>query len=195
MPVHIDGTSAAHMVVSVITITSHESRSRRASSSAAKFADPDSSSPSIRSLSVTGGASRPPGARQACAARAWKRTWPLSSEAPRASSWPSRCTGSNGGESHSSSGSTGCTSWWPYTSTVGADGSADGHCANTAGKPLSSAPVSQTSATGNPARRRCSASHCADRRTSPLCSGSADTEGMVSHCMSASKKSAAFSLM
>ena len=42
--------------------------------------------------------------------REWKSTWPLSSEAPRASSRPSRSAGSNGGLSHSSSGSTGWTS-------------------------------------------------------------------------------------
>ena len=40
----------------------------------------------------------------------WNSTWPLSSEAPLASNWPPRSTGSKGGESHSLSGSTGWTS-------------------------------------------------------------------------------------
>ncbi len=113
MPVHIDGTSAAHMVVSETTITSQASRSRSRRSRSAKCVEPDSSSPSTISLSVTGGAAASCAASQALVPSAWNSTWPLSSEAPRASSWPSRSTGSNGGESHSSSGSTGCTSWWP----------------------------------------------------------------------------------
>ena len=49
-------------------------------------------------------------ARQARTPREWNSTWPLSSEAPRPSSRPSRSAGSNGGLSHSSSGSTGWTS-------------------------------------------------------------------------------------
>ena len=50
MPVHMDGTSAAHMVVSLITITSQASRSRSRRSRAAKCSEPDSSSPSTISL-------------------------------------------------------------------------------------------------------------------------------------------------
>ena len=65
MPVHMDGTSAAHMVVSLTTITSQASRSRSRRSSAAKCSEPDSSSPSTMSLIVTGGAAAPEAARQA----------------------------------------------------------------------------------------------------------------------------------
>ena len=56
MPVHMDGTSAAHMPVSLTTITSQASRSRSRRSSSAKCSEPDSSSPSTISLIVTGGA-------------------------------------------------------------------------------------------------------------------------------------------
>src|SRR5207248_1017537 len=59
MPVHMDGTSAAHMVVSLITITSQASRSRSRRSRAAKCSEPDSSSPSTISLTVTGGGAVP----------------------------------------------------------------------------------------------------------------------------------------
>ncbi len=113
MPVHMDGTSAAHMLVSLTTITSQASRSRSRRSSSAKCSEPDSSSPSTISLIVTGGAAARDTARQAWMPREWKNTWPLSSEAPRPSSTPLRSAGSNGGLSHSSSGSTGCTSWCP----------------------------------------------------------------------------------
>jgi len=64
-------------------------------------------------LGVAPAAGAPAAARLALVPSAWKSTWPLSSEEPRPSSRPSRCTGSNGGLSHSSSGSTGCTSWCP----------------------------------------------------------------------------------
>ncbi len=40
----------------------------------------------------------------------WRYSWPLSSTEPRAKSFPSRTSGSNGGESQRSSGSTGWTS-------------------------------------------------------------------------------------
>ena len=113
MPVHIDGTSAAHMPVSLTTITSQASRSRSRRSKSAKCPEPDSSSPSISSLTVTGGAPLLEAARQALMPREWNSTWPLSSEAPRPSSRPPRSAGSNGGLSHSSSGSTGWTSWCP----------------------------------------------------------------------------------
>ena len=53
----IDGVPAAHIVVSLITMTSGFSSSLRFSSSAAKFGEPDSSSPSISIVSETGGAS------------------------------------------------------------------------------------------------------------------------------------------
>ena len=113
MPMHIDGTSAAHMVVSEMTMTSQPSRSRSRRSSAAKCGEPDSSSPSISSLRVTGSVLALAAASAALVPSAWNSTWPLSSEAPLASSWPSCSAGSNGGLAHSSSGSTGCTSWWP----------------------------------------------------------------------------------
>ena len=101
------------MVVSLITITSQASRSRSRRSRSAKCSEPDSSSPSTISLMVTGGASPPDAATAARTPSEWMSTCPLSSEAPRPSSRPSRSTGSNGGLSHSSSGSTGWTSWWP----------------------------------------------------------------------------------
>ena len=113
MPVHMDGTSAAHMPVSLTTITSQASRSRFWCSSSAKCSEPDSSSPSTISLIVTGGAAARETARQARMPREWNSTWPLSSEAPLANKRPSRSAGSNGGLSHSASGSTGCTSWCP----------------------------------------------------------------------------------
>ena len=113
MPVHMDGTSAAHMVVSLITITSQASRARSRRSRSAKCSEPDSSSPSMSSLMVTGGAAAELAASQARTPREWNSTCPLSSEAPRPSSRPSRSAGSNGGLCHSSSGSTGWTSWWP----------------------------------------------------------------------------------
>ena len=120
IPVHMDGTSAAHIVVSEMTIMSQLSWSARLRSKSAKCGDPDSSSPSIRNFSETGGAA--PGgvapeaalpspaalplaaARQARRPRVCKRTWPLSSEAPRPRIWPSRSAGSNGGEYHSAEG-------------------------------------------------------------------------------------------
>ena len=40
----------------------------------------------------------------------WMNNWPLSSEMPRAKKYPPRSASSNGGESHSSSGSGGWTS-------------------------------------------------------------------------------------
>ena len=99
MPTHMDGTSAAHIEVSVMTITSQDSRSRSRRSRSGRCGEPDSSSPSTSSLRVTGGAERGgrPAARQARSPRSWNRTWPLSSEAPRARIWPSRSAGWNGG--------------------------------------------------------------------------------------------------
>ena len=110
IPVHSDGTSAAHIVVSETTMTSQASRSARSRSSAAKCGEPDSSSPSTSSFRVTGGAVAPAAARQARSPSVCSSTWPLSSDAPRPNSTPSRSAGSNGGESHSLSGSTGWTS-------------------------------------------------------------------------------------
>ena len=55
IPVHIDGIRA-HIVVSEITIMSQLSRSARLRSKPTKCGEPDSSSPSIRNFSETGGA-------------------------------------------------------------------------------------------------------------------------------------------
>src|SRR5215472_6496013 len=104
IPVHRDGTSAAHIVVSETTITSQASRPARAASNWAKCGEPDSSSPSISSLMVTGGALAPEAARHARSPSACSSTWPLSSEAPRPSSTSPIWAGSNGGKSHSLSG-------------------------------------------------------------------------------------------
>ncbi len=83
IPVHMDGTSAAHIVVSLMTTASQASRSRWARSRSAKCTEPASSSPSTSSLTVTGGACRPDAASSARRPSVWKKTWPLSSEAPR----------------------------------------------------------------------------------------------------------------
>jgi len=97
IPVHSDGTSAAHIVVSETTMTSQASVAARSRSSAAKCGEPDSSSPSISSFRVTGGAAAPDAARQARSPSECSSTCPLSSDAPRPSSLPSRSAGSNGG--------------------------------------------------------------------------------------------------
>ena len=77
-------------------------------SQASRWAEVDSSSPSNTYLRLTG---KPPRvARTAAADIRWAWTWPLSSAAPRASIRPSTTTGSNGGDVHRSSGSTGWTS-------------------------------------------------------------------------------------
>jgi len=96
MLVQIDGISAAHIVVSLITITSGLSRSARSRSRPAKCGEPDSSSPSISIVTDTGGACAPDAARQARTPSVWNSTWPLSSEAPRPKIRPSRSAGSNG---------------------------------------------------------------------------------------------------
>ncbi len=92
----IDGVSAAHIVVSLTTITSGLSWSLRCSRSAAKFGEPDSSSPSISIVIETGGASSSRAASRARTPSAWKSTWPLSSEAPRPKILPSLSCGANG---------------------------------------------------------------------------------------------------
>ena len=113
IPVQTVGVSRDHMPVSDTTTTSQRSRSAFSLSSAAKFGEPDSSSPSTISFSVTAGLVRPVAARCARTPRVWNQTWPLSSAAPRASSRSPSTVGSNGGCSHRSSGVTGWTSWWP----------------------------------------------------------------------------------
>ena len=52
--------------------------------------------------------------------------------------------------------------------------------------------VSHVSATGKPMARRCAASHSALRRTSPCRAGSAETDGMASHCFRSSMNSRAW---
>ena len=93
-----------------MTITSQRSASRRARSSSAKCGDPDSSSPSIRNFSPTGGAMRCRGREAGPQAQRVKEHLALVVGGAAGESWPSRSTGSNGGESHSLSGSTGWTS-------------------------------------------------------------------------------------
>ena len=94
--------------VSLMIATSALSRSLFAASQASRWTELDSSSPSKTYLTLTG--SRPRVARIAPAAITWAWIWPLSSAAPRARIRSPTTTGSNGGEVHRSSGSTGWTS-------------------------------------------------------------------------------------
>ena len=191
MPVQIEGTSAAHIPVSLTTTTSQSSRSRRSCSRAAKCGEPDSSSPSTRIFRLTAGEVRPVAARWACRPSRCIRTWPLSSAVPLARSRSPSRVGSNGAVVQSSIGSTGCTSWCPYTRTVGAPGSADGHCANTAGRPA----VGQISTVGKPCAVSSAASQSADRATSAAFAGSPLMEGMRSHSTSRARNSSSRSAM
>ena len=110
MPVHMDGTSAAHMVVSETTITSQREPVPRRSQQAAKCGEPDSSSPSISSLSVTGGASRAGGGQVRAQPEGMEQDLALVVGRAAAQQPPVPLMGWNGGLCHSSSGSTGCTS-------------------------------------------------------------------------------------
>ncbi len=186
MPVQTVGVVSDHMPVSETITTSAASSAARVSTSSRKWAEPDSSSPSTISLRCTEGAAAPVAARCARTPRVWKNTWPLSSAAPRAYMRPSWTTGSNGSVCQPSARAAGCTSWWPYTRTVGASGSSLGQCAWTAGAPA----VSHTSATGKPVSLSFAASHSALRRTSSACSGWAETEGMRSHSARSSRNAA-----
>ncbi len=104
----IAGRLPSKKPVSLMIATSAASRSRLASSQMSRCAELDSSSPSNRYLTLIG---KPPRvASRAWAAITWAWIWPLSSAAPRASSRSPTTTGSNGGEVHRSSGSTGWTS-------------------------------------------------------------------------------------
>ncbi len=79
---------------------------------------------------------------------------------------------------------------------MGAVGSAAGQHAYTDGSPGdSTVPVSQISTSGNPVARRCAAIHSADARTSGWRAGSAEIDGILSHCVRSPKKLAAFSSM
>ena len=70
-----------------------------------RFSEPDSSSPSMRS--VKGAGNFPVTDFHARSDSRMQQTWPLSSEAPRATIALSTICGSNGGEFQSSSGSGG----------------------------------------------------------------------------------------
>ena len=69
---------------------------------------PVSSSPSRKNFTLTGQA--PSTAKKLATVSSAMVVEPFTSEEPRANSLPSRTTGSNGGVSHSSRGSAGCTS-------------------------------------------------------------------------------------
>lgn len=135
MPVQTVGVVSDHMPVSETITTSAASSPARASTSSRKWMEPDSSSPSTISLRFTAGAAAPVAARCARTPRVWKNTCPLSSAAPRPYMRPSRTTGSKGSVCQPSARAAGCTSWCPYTRTVGACGSSLGQCAKTAGAP------------------------------------------------------------
>jgi hypothetical protein len=103
--------------VSLISTTSHfASSSLCDSTNRSRFTDPDSSSPSISTVNGTPPAALPDASFHARIASRNIVTCPLSSCAPRATTrsptLPSAglITGSNGGLSHSSTGSAGCTS-------------------------------------------------------------------------------------
>ena len=83
----VEGISEATIVVSETTITSLASRSRSRSSRSSKWGLPNSSSPSIKNFKLTGNAPISPSKPRT--ASVCMRTWPLSSEEPRAKSWPS----------------------------------------------------------------------------------------------------------
>jgi len=107
---------AAYMIVgssgreppSETSMKSAWSRSRCSRMNGSMLGEPISSSPSKNTLTLTG--SRPSAASIASKALRLIHTPHLSSTAPRAYSRPSRMDGSKGGVTHSSSGSTGCTS-------------------------------------------------------------------------------------
>ena len=108
----IAGVFTSHMPVSLTIATSASSSLRCDSMNGSRLGLPLSSSPS--SITVTGQGGDPAHACHARSASMKVITCPLSSTAPRATirlpRGPSTTTGSNGGLSHSSSGSAGCTS-------------------------------------------------------------------------------------
>lgn len=113
MPVQTVGVVSDHIPVSETITVSAARRSACCSTSARKFGEPDSSSPSMSSLRLTAGAVRPVAARWARTPSVWKNTWPLSSAAPLPYIRPSRITGSKGSVCQPSSTAAGWTSWWP----------------------------------------------------------------------------------
>ena len=107
------GVFGSHMPVSQTRAMSPASSPRWASTQGGRCLEPHSSSPSMRNVMSSG--SVPVTAFQARQASMNVITWPLSSQAPRATiaSRPSgsiAIRGSKGGVCHRSSGSTGCTS-------------------------------------------------------------------------------------
>ncbi len=111
------GTPTFQFAESATTMTSAASWSRYVRRNSTNVGLPTSSSPSTKTVTPTGRSS--PSARSAprCAAMP-----ALSSAEPRPYSRPSRSVGSNGSVDQSSRGPVGCTSWWAYSSTVGAPG-------------------------------------------------------------------------
>ena len=107
-PTVIAGTLPSKKPVSLMTTASAARRSPLPAIHASRLCDPYSSSPSKRNVMLTAGAR--PTARSASIALRCITSWPLSSATPRPMNRPSRTNGSNGGCSHRSSGSTGCTS-------------------------------------------------------------------------------------
>ena len=107
-PVPMEGISIPSIPVSLTITASHARRSARSRRKLSRFVLPTSSSPSMHSFTLTG-IPNPPWRR---VSRALMCMWtcPLSSFVPRAYIRPSRTSGSNGGESQSSTGSTDCTS-------------------------------------------------------------------------------------
>ncbi len=90
----IDGVSASHMPVSQTSARSARSASRLAATKAGRDGEPDSSSPSNSTVTSQG---RPPVSRKARQASTKVMSWPLSSEAPRATMRPPSCSsGLNG---------------------------------------------------------------------------------------------------
>ena len=150
------GVPMSQFPESAITMTSLASRSRYRRRIAGSDCDPDSSSPSMKTVTPTGRSA--PCARMAAR---WAAMPALSSAAPRPNSRPPRSVGSNGSVSHASMAPSGCTSWWAYSSTVGWPAGA-GRRAITAGSP----PGISTTRVSKPSASKSAAVAAADRRTS-----------------------------
>jgi len=110
-PTRMFGSVSLHWPPSELSARSHFSRSRWAATKSAICGLPISSWPSKKNLTLTGSA--PSLFSSASVARIGVNILPLSSDAPRAYTRPSRTTGSNGGLLQRSSGSAGWVSKWP----------------------------------------------------------------------------------
>ena len=99
------GRPAAKKDESEMTAASAASSSARAITNDSRSGEPISSSPSTKILRLTG--RPPPACCQASMAIRCAKNCPLSSQAPRAYTYPSRTSGSNGSDCHFSSGSGG----------------------------------------------------------------------------------------